>query len=502
MSGAPKQKLALVRFSGEIGTKARATRGQFVRRLVANLSDALKSEGLTPRIRQSHNRIFVSLEGDPAEVSTTAASERGLDAISRVFGIQSISVVEPHPATDVEEVAAIGAELFRERVSGRRFAVRARRVGERTEIPLAPNDIERELGARLLGVSSGVDLSDPEETVHVELIGREAYFFPDRIPGQGGLPVGVGGNAIALISGGFDSAVAAWQLLRRGVCCDYAFCNLGGQSHQQGTLRVAQVLADKWSYGDQPRFHSFDFDPIVEQLRDRTRPRYWQVLLKRLMLRAAERLVVERKASAIVTGEAVGQVSSQTLPNLAVISRATRETVLRPLIGTNKDAIIELAKQIGTFELSKVVGEYCDMVPTRPATAATLDAIEAEEAKLDLSLIDAAVESRTVFKLRGLDIEALSIPDLEVHRIPEGATVIDLRTKDEFDSWHWPTATRLEFGQALRVYPEFDRKLTYVLYCEIGLKSAHLAEFMRKEGFEAFHVPGGLRTLKKKAPAD
>ena len=105
--------------------------------------------------------------------------------------------------------------------------------------------------------------------------------------------------------------------------------------------------------------------------------------------------------------------------------------------------------------------------------------------------------SRTVFKLRGLDLDALSIPNLEVHRIPEGATVIDLRSKDEFETWHWPTASRLDFGQALRVYPEFDRKLTYVLYCEVGLKSAHLAEFMRKEGFDAFHVPGGLQTLKK-----
>lgn len=487
MSGLATQKLALVRFSGEIGTKARATRGQFVRRLVANLSDALKTEGLTPRVRQSHNRIFVELDDSPTAV----------EAISRVFGIQSISIVEPHPATSIEQVVAIGAELFSERVSGRRFAVRARRVGDRTKIPFAPADIERELGTRLLEVSAGVDLSNPEETVHIELIGGEAYFFPERIPGHGGLPMGVGGRAIALISGGFDSAVAAWQLLRRGVCCDYAFCNLGGQTHQQGTLRVARVLADRWSYGDQPRLHSFDFDPIVEQLRNRTRPRYWQVLLKRLMLRAAEQLLHERNASAIVTGEAVGQVSSQTLPNLAVISRATTETILRPLVGTNKDLIIDTARQIGTFELSKVVGEYCDMVPTRPATAATLAAIEAEEAKLDASLIDAAMAGRTVFKLRGLDLDALSIPDLEVDRIPADAAVIDLRTKDEFDSWHWPTAARLDFGQALKVYPEFDRKLTYVLYCEIGLKSAHLAEFMRKEGFEAFHVPGGLKTLKK-----
>jgi thiamine biosynthesis protein ThiI len=217
------------------------------------------------------------------------------------------------------------------------------------------------------------------------------------------------------------------------------------------------------------------------------------------MVRAAEILVRERRASAIITGEAVGQVSSQTLPNLAVISRAATETILRPLIGANKDQIIDTARLIGTYDLSKIVGEYCAIVPTRPATAATLEAIEAEEAKIDLSIIEAAVAARKIFKLRELDVEVLGIPDLEVDRIPAGATVIDLRTKPEYQSWHWPDALRLDFGQALKTYANFDRNQTYVLYCEIGLKSAHLAEFMRKEGLRAFHIPGGLKTLKKMA---
>jgi len=289
--------------------------------------------------------------------------------------------------------------------------------------------------------------------------------------------------------------VAAWQLLRRGVRIDYAFCNLGGEAHQQGALRVAKVLADQWSYGDQPRLHAIDFGAVAEELRARAQARYWQVLLKRLMVRAAAILVRERRASAIVTGEAVGQVSSQTLPNLAVISRATDETILRPLIGSNKDEIIDTARLIGTYDLSKIVREYCAMVPTRPSTAATLEAIEAEEAKIDLSIVETAVMARKIFKLCELDLETLGIPDLEVHRIPEGATVIDLRSKPEYRDWHWPDAPHLDFTQALKTYASFDRNKTYVLYCEIGLKSAHLAEFMRKEGLQAFHIPGGSRAL-------
>ncbi len=486
MAASPNSQLALLRFSGDIGTKARATRSQFVKRLVANLRNALLAEELEPRIRDTHNRIFVELP-DAASASV----------LTRVFGIQSISLVEQRPADNIERIVDAGEELFGSRITGKRFAIRARRVGERSKIALLPSDIERELGTRLLASSAGVDLTNPEETVNIELIGSDAYFFAERLACHGGIPLGASGRAIALLSGGFDSAVAAWQLLRRGVRIDYAFCNLGGETHQQGVLRVAKVLADQWSYGDQPRLHAIDFAVVTEELRARTRPRYWQVLLKRLMVRAAEIMVRERRASAIITGEAVGQVSSQTLPNLAVISRATDETILRPLIGSNKEEIINTARLIGTYELSKIIREYCAMVPTRPSTAATLEAIEAEEAKIDLSIVGAAVATRKIFKLRELDLETLEIPDLEVDRIPEGATVIDLRSKPEYQGWHWPGALHLDLAKALKTYASFDRRNTYVLYCEIGLKSAHLAEFMRKEGLQAFHVPGGLKTLKK-----
>jgi len=456
--------------------------------LVANLRKALLAEGIEPRIRDTHNRIFIDLP------SADCAS-----VLTRVFGIQSISLVERRPAQSIEHLVDAGEELFRSRITGKRFAVRARRVGERSKIALLPSDIERELGTRLLADSAGVDLNNPEETVYIELIGNDAYFFRERLACHGGIPLGASGHAIALMSGGFDSAVAAWQLLKRGVRIDYAFCNLGGEIHQEGVLRVAKVLADQWSYGDEPRLHSIDFGVVSEELQARTRARYWQVLLKRMMVRAAEILVRERRASAIVTGEAVGQVSSQTLPNLAVISRATTETILRPLIGSNKDEIINTARIIGTYDVSKIVREYCAMVPTRPSTAATLEAIEAEEAKIDLTIVDAAVAARKIFKLRDLDVETLGIPDLEVDRIPAGATVIDLRSKPEYHGWHWPDALQLDFGQALKTYANFDRSKTYVLYCEIGLKSAHLAEFMRKEGLSAFHIPGGLKTLKKMA---
>jgi thiamine biosynthesis protein ThiI len=153
--------------------------------------------------------------------------------------------------------------------------------------------------------------------------------------------------------------------------------------------------------------------------------------------------------------------------------------------------------RIGTGPLSAVVDEYCALVPSRPATQARLEAVLAEEAKLDLALLDAAVAQREVLDLRELSDEASALSDLEVADVPAGAVVIDLRTRPEYQGWHWPGALQLGWSQAVEAFPNFAKDQRYVLYCEYGLKSAHLAEMMRKQGLDAWHVRGGTATLRK-----
>jgi thiamine biosynthesis protein ThiI len=490
-------RLAVIRFSGELSTKARATRRQFRTRLVYNLRDALADQGPPPRLEVSHTRIFAHLP-DAGPGVTDAASLRD-HPLTRVFGVQSVSFAERHPAPDLDSVVRTGEALFRESVRGRRFAVRARRVGERRAVRMRSIDVARALGAALLPTSAGVDLSHPEVGVHVELSEGSAAFFSERIPGPAGLPLGVEGRAVALVSGGFDSAVAAWQLSRRGVALDQVFCNLGGQSHLQGVVRVAKVLADRWSYGHAPRLHAIDFEPVAAAIREHTETRYWQVLLKRMMLRAAEAVARERRGLAIVTGDAVGQVSSQTLQNLAVVSRATELPILRPLVGANKDEIIELSRRIGTFDLSKVVGEYCAMVPRKPATRAALRAVEEQEARISPGLVEKLVAERSVLDLRAIDLASLDVPGLAIDRLPPDATILDLRPLEQYRSEHHPEALHLEFSQALEAYPSFDRDAVFVLSCEFGLMSAHLAELMRREGFRVHHLRGGQSALMAQA---
>ena len=480
--------MILLRFSGDLSTKSRATWQRMVERLVRNVEDALASEGIEAEVRRTRNRVYVDAEGAEAA-----------GPLSRVFGIQSLSPLEQRCAEDLSAVVAAGQELFRARVTDRRFAVRCRRVGNRREGALRSKQVEEALGAALLPAAAGVDLSHPEVVARVELCEGEAYLFGEHRPGPGGLPLGVEGRAVALVSGGFDSAVAAWHALKRGVALDHVFCNLGGASHELGALRVMKEVADRWSYGDRPIFHGVDFAALLDELRARTEQKYWQILLKRLMLRAAEAVAAERRCAAIVTGEAIGQVSSQTLTNLAVIGQATRLPILRPLVTCNKEEIIAQSRAIGTHDLSKAVGEYCAIVPRRPATHASLGIVLREEAKIDFSLLESALSERRILDLRDLSLDALALPELETAEIPSGAVVIDLRPKGAFARWHWPDAVRLDFPEALRVFPSLDAKRDYVLYCEFGLMSAHLAELMQREGLRARHVRGGLRAVQSLA---
>ena len=209
----------------------------------------------------------------------------------------------------------------------------------------------------------------------------------------------------------------------------------------------------------------------------------------------------------VITGEAVGQVSSQTLQNLGVISQASPVLpVLRPLLGFNKEEILAIARGIGVYDLASAVGEYCDMVPRHPATRASLQQVLRDEAGLDPELLRAAVDSSALHDLRALTTESLGPSGLETDGVPEGATVLDLRSAPAFKAWHWPGSVRLDFPRAMEAFSSFDRNRPYVLVCEVGLKSAVLAERMQDAGFQAWHFAGGIRDLmalaEKAEPAE
>lgn len=476
--------LILLRLSAELTIKSRRTRGQFVRRLVHNLRDALRSGGIPHRVESTWGRIFVR------------APAPALPALTRVFGISSLSQVERTVPAELDAIVAAGLALFRDEVTGRRFAVRARRAGTHE---FSSKDIEVRLGAALLPHARKVDLTHPEVTAHVEVRNADAFLFSTRTPGAGGLPLGVEGRAVALISGGYDSAVAAWMMQKRGIELDYVFCNLGGDAYERAVVQVAKVLADEWSYGAHPRLWVVDFTEPLRALREKVRSSYMQVVLKRLMYRAASRIGAQSGAQAIVTGEAVGQVSSQTLTNLRAIEAAAELPMFRPLLGFDKEEIIERARRIGTAALSEQVKEYCAIAPGKPVTAASVERVSEEESRIDPGLLERALAARKVLDLRSLSATDLVAPYLFTSEIPEGAVVLDCRPEAQYRAWHLRGAERRDEWELLRDVRRLDRDRTYVLYCAHGIQTAYLAERMQRAGLEAYSFRGGLRGIMQYA---
>jgi tRNA uracil 4-sulfurtransferase len=477
--------LVLIRLGGEVTIKSRRTRTAFLRQLARNIRDALSTAGIEHRLEPEWGRIFVR-----------AQSELAVPLLARIFGISSVSLVEREVPALLESIVAAGAEHFRDVVAGHSFAVRARRTGTHD---FRSKDVEMQLGAALLPHAERVDLTRPEVTAHIEIRQDSAYLFSERIAGAGGLPLGVQGRAVALLSGGYDSAVSSWLLLKRGVPLDYVFCNLGGDAYERAVVHVGKALADDWSYGTRPVLHAVDFADVLRELREKTRAAYWQVVLKRLMYRAACLVADELRAEAIVTGEAVGQVSSQTLTNLRAIETAATLPVLRPLIGFDKEEIIQRARDIGTAALSEQVKEYCAIAPGYPVTAASVARVDDEDAKMDPAVLEGAVRERKRLDLRALQPSDLAAPYLFVDNVPANAVIIDCRPAVQYRGWHLKGARHMEEWELLRDFRRLPRDPTYILYCAHGIQTAYLAEKMQKHGYEAYSFRGGLRGVMQYA---
>jgi thiamine biosynthesis protein ThiI len=280
------------------------------------------------------------------------------------------------------------------------------------------------------------------------------------------------------------------------VALDYVFCNLGGDAYRRMVLEVAKQLADQWSFGTRPRLYTVDFVPVVEELKRVVGSSYLQVALKRQMYRAAEAIARQTRADAIGTGEAVGQVSSQTLANLRAIDASVSLPVLRPLISSDKEEIVDLARSIGTHDLSARVREYCSISDGRTATGAKPETLLREEEGLDRTVLDHSITEASAVNLRSLSLDAVVAAGLFVDEVPKGALIIDLRPAEE-PSLAVAGVVRCSPEEFDDGFSEFDQARPVLLVCSQGMVSAQIAERMQRAGFEAYSLRGGTRTLLK-----
>lgn len=485
MSKSNNTKTNILRLSGELCIKSPQVRKRFQDRLTHNIREALDRAGIDYKLHRHWSRFDV--ESD---------DERAAQILARIYGIEGVIPAACYPWETLEDILDLGEALYRERVAGKKFAVRARRVGNRTNIPFKSGDVKRQLGARLFDASAGVDLDHPDRVVSLEVREKNVFFLEDELSGPAGLPMGTEGKALCLMSGGFDSAVAAWMMQKRGIDLDFLFFNLGGPAHERGVRDVTKQLCELWSNGYAAKLHVVDFRSLVAEMKENVRGSYWQLLLKRLMMRAAHLICVEQGYPAMITGESAGQVSSQTLMNLAAIQQPIPTPILRPLVGLNKNDIIDIARHIETYDISAGVPEFCALEGGQPVTNGTPDNLDREEAKVSATLLETLVEKRQIHKVFEM-ASGDEIVDVEIKRVPDGAVVVDLRTRVTDSAWSYPDAVHLPFEKAIDNVAYLPKEGTYLLCCEVGLKSAFLAEQMRRAGFEAFSFRGGTNALKR-----
>lgn len=374
----PTRRL-LVTLSGEIHTKSRRTARWFRRTLRDNLQDAIARAAPSARLVEDGPRLLIEADTDQAELAAAAAA--------RVFGVHRVDAVTPVPAGDLDALVAAVVAASREQVAGRRFAVRLRRRGEH---PWSSPDACRRIGSELLGGSAGVDLDDPDVEIRVEVYGPAGYVVDRSWVGPAGAPVGTQPPVLSLLSGGFDSPVAAWMLLRRGSPVHFVHFQLECAASDQAML-AAWELWRRWGAGTSPTFWRVDFGEVREALFAATPSRLRQVVLKQLMARTADRLAERLDLPALVTGDSIGQVSSQTLRHVAEVDRVTDRPILRPLSGFLKDEIIERARAIGTADIAERSTEVCDLSDGPVAVAARRETLEAARAELPDDLVASAL---------------------------------------------------------------------------------------------------------------
>lgn len=467
-------KTYLVKYSGELGTKATRTRWGFIRTLARNLRRSLKAGGVTAELQAGWDQISV------------IADSNCQDILARIPGVQSFSEVEVVEFEAMDKFLEEAASFFRPHLPGHTFAVRCRKAEK--SFGISRMELERELGALLVDIA-GVDLDNPGITCYVELRQGKGYLYHDRMRGMGGLPAGSLGKALTLISGGIDSPVAAWNACRMGMDQHFLYFDLGGETQADIAAQTVRYLYGNWMAGSRSKFIIADFKPVIREIL-KTDSRYHNLILKYCFYSSAEMVARRLYCDALVTGEALGQVSTQTLKNLAALDKVTGMLIIRPLSTLPKQDIMEQARRIGTYDMSYKGKEYCAINPRNVVTAATYEKLMEALERFDRSVVEKAVQD-----CRTIDLWRDTYTAAPKHEIPGGAVVIDLRSEQEFNTWSLGGSRNIPFQRAWQEYPHWDMEDSYFLVCAEGSRSAMLKEYMQRDGYKVKHLPGGVNKM-------
>ncbi|WP_313327226.1 tRNA uracil 4-sulfurtransferase ThiI [Stutzerimonas balearica] len=477
----------IVKVFPEITIKSPPVRKGFIRQLTKNIRAVLKD---------LDHALQVEGVWDNIEVETSVGEAKALrEMIERLRcmpGIAHFLEVHEYPLGDLDDIVEKCQAHYAERLPGRIFAVRCKRAGKH---PFSSMDVERHVGSQLRQRcgAAGISLKAPEVEVRMEIRDQRLFVVHQQHDGIGGYPLGSLEQTLVLMSGGFDSTVAAYQMMRRGLMTHFCFFNLGGRAHELGVMEVAHYLWKKYGSSHRVLFISVPFEEVVGEILQKVDNSQMGVVLKRMMLRAATQIAERLSIDALVTGEAISQVSSQTLTNLKVIDSATDMLVLRPLIASHKQDIIDTATAIGTAEFARNMPEYCGVISVNPTTRAKGYRVVHEEKQFDMAILERALaNTRQVAIDRVIDELGQDLSVEEVGEALPGQVVLDIRHPDLAEDEPLELAgievETVPFYALNNRFKELDGNRQYLLYCDKGVMSRLHAHHLLSEGHQNVRV--------------
>ena len=476
----------IIKLFPEITIKSPSVRLRFIKILASNIRNVLKTVS---------DDIAVVRYWDHIEVRSKNAALADIipDELSRIPGIHHVLAVEDREYTDIHHIFEQTLAQYRDSLEGKSFCVRVKRRGKHS---FSSQDVERYVGGGLNQhiESARVQLKNPDVTVNLEVEENRLTLVTARYEGLGGFPLGTQEDVLSLISGGFDSGVSSYMLLRRGSRVHYCFFNLGGAAHEIGVRQVAHYLWNRFGRSHRVRFVAINFEPVVGEILEKVDDGQMGVVLKRMMVRAASTIAERYGVQALVTGEALGQVSSQTLTNLRLIDNASDTLILRPLISHDKEHIIRVAREIGTEDFASTMPEYCGVISKSPTVKAVKAKIEAEEQNFDFSILDRVIEEATNVDIRTIaeQTEEEVVEVETVALLSDNDVVLDIRSIDEQEekplTLNATEVKSLPFYKLSTQFGDLDQNRTWLLYCDRGVMSRLQALYLHEQGFKNVKV--------------
>lgn len=478
----------IVKLYPEITIKSPSVRKRLCRLLESNLRNILRRIDDTVKVRQQWDRIDIN-----SDTQDSAIEKQLLDKIAHTPGIAYFLEVDSFELVDMDTLFQQAKTLYVDQVAGKKFRVSVKRSGQHDFTSI---EVERYVGGGLLqhAANSQVSLKQFDIEVCIEIKRNLVFMVKQRHEGMGGFPIAGQEDVLSLISGGFDSGVASYLSIRKGSRTHYCFFNLGGKAHEVGVKEVAYYLWDKFGSSHKVRFVAVPFEGVVQEILQKVDNSHMGVILKRMMLRAAAHIAEQYQIPALITGESIGQVSSQTLTNLNVIDSVTDQLVLRPLISYNKQEIIDVAKQIGTNPFAESMPEYCGVISNKPTVKAKKSKVLEEEAKFDMAVLEQAIEQAVYSNIQDLAEAAPSYVNVDiVTELPQDAQIIDIRHPDEQElsplELAQPTPIHLiPFYKLSSAFKQLPSDQTYYLYCPKGVMSRLHGQHLLEEGHQNVKV--------------